>query len=278
MSVVYRVERRGGGAILLPAVPTDNQAILRGVVDVLPRLKRSDRLTLQIDAKHRTLEKENWKEQNRIARSAVRSSWFAAFASAVSGGLSALAFIVALQALSISKQQVMLQQTGLPRSWMYVTFPRGSIPRFNYINNVGVGLRSWKFDLPMAVHNYGSAPAVIESVSAELFVSSPYAGFQASPFDKSGLVNKNILYRDVDNLDEFSSVIVSVGEEFKPAFEPDVLFAQQPESWPPEMGPDWLRVTVRYSDPYGKARETGLLEEIIPNHIIVNDARYTYEH
>jgi hypothetical protein len=203
------------------------------------------------------------------------------------------------RAAEAADRQAKAAENSLPRSWLYVDFPKRTdavsgacappsnsemaFSPFKCIEKIDHDdERSYLVKFSFAVHNYGTIPATINTIRIQLF-HTVYANSvfsdAATPYtqtgDLLGGVSCAVARAEADDT-TLGAVVVSNGSVISPSYVAHIPPYQTPgESF--GFFPNWIWVIVNYQDPLGSGRETGYLTKITPFVITnVQDNKYTY--
>jgi hypothetical protein len=165
---------------------------------------------------------------------------------------------------------------ALPRGWIFVeTKDSGT--------DTGLAASGGNVSVRFALKNYGTTPALIRDIEAELAVPESGVGnydLSVDPFEVSqGFVRKEARLFENDLIGR----VLTPGEGVSPSHPMwfDFTTLAQVAGRPIREAPKWLRVRVRYVDPNGVNRETSgvyTLSLAGPGTMLLATSKYTYWH
>ncbi len=178
-------------------------------------------------------------------------------------------------------RQAELAQKALPRSWLYIELTPQDRPQVDY--GPGGSLK-----IPMWIRNYGTIPGTIVSIETGLYVTGydahmPEYPFRivTTPFEIGGSCIPDCIVECPTLLDyKYKGTTIAAGSGVPDEHITFGIPAPQrtPREWRGKQ--KFLRMIIRYSDPYGSHRETGYLGQLGRSNdlfiIQISDEQYSY--
>lgn len=252
-----------------------------------------------------TSDKQN-KYNSRILCVNQRTFWSIFVYAAITLGILLInidQFIETRKITNSSERQAAAAEENIPRSWLYVEFPTDlrtdltpshcappshtetAFPPFSCIGKIDQpdGTRSYRISFAFTVHNYGSIPATIETVSAKIYTTDSIIFPGSIPLDEHGIPAPGVTQTAAQGLEGLSGRTIP-GDGAIPQSDTGVALPTFTILGQKANGPDfgffskWLRITVDYRDPHGTSRKTQLTVKVDRFSINpVTDQKYSFE-
>lgn len=243
--------------------PDQNQDLPPGISP-----EHQTKVTADNQAKAKTQTKDRWE-----IRSIVMT--------AIATGVIALATIISVIISGLQWRALVrtdeATRAGLPRSWLFVeTKDSGSDVTMSDDGTFSLSVR-------FSLKNYGTTPALIKSVDADLLI--PAAGQQNARLPRAGFGRARGFFYDRAGIFENDLVgrVLRPTEEVIPSH--PLMFKLPASAGHNEerirVLRKWLRVVVQYADPGGQDRQTSSVYDLSmsgPGTLVVPDSKYTYWH
>jgi hypothetical protein len=182
-------------------------------------------------------------------------------------------------AANAAKQSSDIAAATVPRAWLFVDTGTFMVPKYDTPTEYPEGgVRSYGVKLPINIRNHGKSPALIKEITADLYAKKGWG----PDFDRPSHLDGDVA--DYDRATERFTLRLLTGRVIPadgllvPDTELSFVFSKLPivpETFSAKT--KWLRITIKYSDPYGSNRQTSFATRVPwTNDPISADSRFNW--